>query len=40
MLAYVLYAEKGTVTAHFHQEHDTHTEIGKLIYKALTLATW
>ena len=25
------------VTAHFRQEHNTHTETGKSIYKALTL---
>ena len=25
------------VTAHFRQEHDTHTETGKSVYKALTL---
>ena len=30
--------ERGIITAHFCQEHDTHTtETGKLTYKALTL---
>ena len=29
--------KRGVVTAHFHQEHDAHTETGKFIYKALTL---
>ena len=27
----------GTITAHFRQEHNTHTETGKFIYKGLTL---
>ena len=37
LLAYILYMERGAVTAYFGQEHDTHTETGKFIYKALTL---